>query len=156
MVAASYAGCDRLAVVVLFTICMGLMGAFYAGMKLSPLDMSPNYAGTLMAITNGIGAITGVITPYLVGVMTPNVISNFFYSVLKKKNHHFLFLFNLKATLLEWRTVFWVAFGVLCVTAFIYCIWASGEVQDFNDTPPRKDHDAEERGKSSDKEKQKH
>jgi len=52
---------------------MGLMGAYYAGMKLSPLDMSPNYAGTLMAITNGIGAITGVITPYLVGVMTPNV-----------------------------------------------------------------------------------
>jgi len=41
--------------------------------------MSPNYAGTLMAITNGIGAITGVISPYLVGVMTPN------------------------ATLLEWR-----------------------------------------------------
>lgn len=73
MVAASYAGCDRVAVVALFTICMGLMGAFYAGMKLSPLDMSPNYSGTLMAITNGIGAITGVITPYLVGVMTPNV-----------------------------------------------------------------------------------
>jgi len=73
MVGASYAGCDRVLVVVLFIICMGLMGAYYAGMKLSPLDMSPNYAGTLMAITNGIGAITGVVTPYLVGVMTPNV-----------------------------------------------------------------------------------
>lgn len=80
MVAASYAGCDQTAVVILFTICMGLMGAFYAGMKLSPLDMSPNYAGTLMAITNGIGAITGVITPFLVGVMTPNV-SNIFISI---------------------------------------------------------------------------
>ncbi|KAM8716638.1 hypothetical protein ACLKA7_003506 [Drosophila subpalustris] len=111
MVGASYAGCDRVLVVVLFTICMGLMGAYYAGMKLSPLDMSPNYAGTLMAITNGIGAITGVITPYLVGVMTPN------------------------ASLLEWRTVFWVAFGVLFVTAIIYCLWASGEVQPFNDAP---------------------
>lgn len=73
MVAASYAGCDRIAVVTLFTICMGLMGAFYAGMKLTPLDMSPNYAGTLMAITNGIGAITGVVSPSLVGLMTPNV-----------------------------------------------------------------------------------
>lgn len=124
MVGASYAGCDRVLVVILFTICMGLMGAYYAGMKLSPLDMSPNYAGTLMAITNGIGAITGVITPYLVGVMTPN------------------------ASLLEWRTVFWVAFGVLFVTAVIYCIWASGEVQPFNNAPiqPRTvDFEAQER-----------
>lgn len=79
MVAASYAGCNRLAVVVLFTICMGLMGTYYAGMKLGPLDMSPNYAGTLMAITNGIGAITGVVAPYLVGVMTPNVSCGLIY-----------------------------------------------------------------------------
>ncbi|XP_016944953.2 putative inorganic phosphate cotransporter [Drosophila suzukii] len=109
MVAASYAGCNRALVVALFTISMGLMGTYYAGMKLTPLDMSPNYAGTLMAITNGIGAITGVISPYLVGVMTPN------------------------ATLLEWRIVFWVAFAVLCITAVVYCIWASGEIQPFND-----------------------
>lgn len=73
MVAASYAGCDKTIVVVLFTICMGLMGTFYAGMKLNPLDLSPNYSATLMAITNGIGSITGIITPYLVGALTPNV-----------------------------------------------------------------------------------
>jgi len=88
------------------------MGAYYAGMKLSPLDMSPIYAGTLMTITNNIG------------VMTPN------------------------ASLLEWRTVFWVAFGVLFVTAVIYCIWASGEVQPFNNAPiePRTvDFEAQER-----------
>ncbi|CAD6999510.1 unnamed protein product [Ceratitis capitata] len=125
IVAASYAGCDRLAVVILFTISMGLMGAFYAGMKLTPLDMSPNYAGTLMAITNGIGAITGVVSPSLVGLMTPN------------------------ASLLEWRLVFWVAFGVLVVTAFVYVIWASGEVQDFNDPPRKIDFEAEEKEKSN-------
>ncbi|XP_018804536.1 PREDICTED: putative inorganic phosphate cotransporter [Bactrocera latifrons] len=125
MVAASYAGCDRIAVVALFTICMGLMGAFYAGMKLTPLDMSPNYAGTLMAITNGIGAITGVVSPSLVGLMTPN------------------------ASLLEWRLVFWVAFGVLVITAIVYVIWASGEVQDFNDPPRRIDFEAEEKEKAA-------
>ncbi|XP_017068030.2 sialin [Drosophila eugracilis] len=109
MIGASYAGCNRALVVTLFTIAMGLMGTYYAGMKLTPLDMSPNYAGTLMAITNGIGSFTGVVSPYLVGVMTPN------------------------ADLMEWRMVFWVAFGVLSVTAVIYCIWASGEIQPFND-----------------------
>lgn len=44
-----------------------------AGMKVNPLDLSPNYAGSLMAVTNGIGALTGVAAPYLVGVMTPHV-----------------------------------------------------------------------------------
>lgn len=60
-------------VVALFTIAMGLMGTFYPGMKVNPLDLSPNYAGSLMAVTNGIGAITGIIAPYVVGIMTPNV-----------------------------------------------------------------------------------
>lgn len=73
IILASYAGCNRATVVALFTIAMGLMGTFYPGMKVNPLDLSPNYAGTLMAITNGVGAITGIITPTLVGFMTPNV-----------------------------------------------------------------------------------
>lgn len=29
--------------------------------------------------------------------------------------------------------MFWVAFGVLCGTAVAYVLWASGEVQPFND-----------------------
>lgn len=57
---------------------MGTMGGFYpgkivndfvmrliiniiSGMKVNPLDLSPNYAGSLMATTNGIGAITGIL-----------------------------------------------------------------------------------------------
>jgi ACS family sodium-dependent inorganic phosphate cotransporter len=73
IIAASYAGCDRTAVVALFTVTTGTMGTFYPGMKVNALDLSPNYAGTLMAIVNGIGALTGIVTPYLVGVLTPNV-----------------------------------------------------------------------------------
>lgn len=46
---------------------MGTMGGFYPGMKVNPLDLSPNYAGTLMAVTNGIGALTGILGPFLVG-----------------------------------------------------------------------------------------
>lgn len=70
---ASYAGCDRVTVVAMFTLAMGFMGTFYPGMKVNPLDLSPNYAGILMAITNGIGACAGILVPYVVGVMTPNV-----------------------------------------------------------------------------------
>ncbi|XP_016977898.1 sialin [Drosophila rhopaloa] len=41
------------------------MGAYYAGIKLLPLDMSPNYAGTLMGISSGVGALPALLMPYL-------------------------------------------------------------------------------------------
>lgn len=73
VIAASYAGCDKVAVATLFTIGMAFMGFFYPSLKVNALDLSPNYAGTLMAIVNGIGAISGIITPALIGALTPNV-----------------------------------------------------------------------------------
>lgn len=73
MLAASYAGCDRIVVVAMFTVAMGFMGTFYCGMKVNALDLAPNYAGTLMAIVNGIGAVSGIITPYLIGALTEDV-----------------------------------------------------------------------------------
>lgn len=33
----------------------------------------------------------------------------------------------------SWRIVFWIAFGVFNVTNVVYIIWASGEVQPWND-----------------------
>lgn len=33
----------------------------------------------------------------------------------------------------EWRTVFWITFAVFVVTTIIYCIWASGDLQAWND-----------------------
>lgn len=41
------------------------MGAYYASVKLLPLDMSPNYAGTLTGISGGLGALPGLLMPYL-------------------------------------------------------------------------------------------
>lgn len=109
VIAASYAGCDKVAVATLFTIGMAFMGFFYPSLKVNALDLSPNYAGTLMAIVNGIGAISGIITPALIGVLTPN------------------------STLLEWRLVFWISFSVIILTNIIYIIIGSGEVQPWND-----------------------
>lgn len=75
IIAASYSGCDRMLAVAMFTVAMGFMGTFYCGMKVNGLDLSPNYAGTVMAIVNGLGALSGIITPYLVGALTEDVSS---------------------------------------------------------------------------------
>ena len=56
-----------------FIAAMTLMGAYYSGMKINALDITPNYAGTTTAMVNGIAAISGIISPYLIGLLTPNV-----------------------------------------------------------------------------------
>ncbi|XP_060522420.1 putative inorganic phosphate cotransporter isoform X4 [Cylas formicarius] len=108
LVAASYSGCNRALSITMFTTAMGFMGAFYCGMKINALDLSPNYAATVMGIENTAGAITGIVTPYLAGVLTPD------------------------QTLTQWREVFWIAFGVFFATNIFYLIFASGEIQEFN------------------------
>ena len=73
VIGASYAGCDKTSVAALFTVGMGLMGFCYASLRVNALDLSPNFAGTIMAIVNGSGSISGMVAPYVVGVLTPNV-----------------------------------------------------------------------------------
>ncbi|KAF6203094.1 hypothetical protein GE061_003508 [Apolygus lucorum] len=111
IIAASYAGCDKVQVAVFFAAGMGLMGAFVPSLKVNALDLSPNYAGTLMALVGGVGAISGILTPYLVGVLTPN------------------------STMLEWRLVFWIAVIVLVSTNVVYVVFGSGQVQSWNEPP---------------------
>lgn len=109
IVAAAYAGCDRVLVVSLFVISMTIMGTAYPSVMVNALDLSPNFAGTLMALTNGLSALTGIVSPYLIGLMTPN------------------------QTLSEWKFVFWILFGVSLVSNVIFLAFGSGEVQYWND-----------------------
>ncbi|XP_012262476.2 putative inorganic phosphate cotransporter [Athalia rosae] len=109
IIAASYAGCDKTNVVILMTVGMGLMGTYYPGMRVNSLDLTINYSGTVMAVVSGIGAISGILTPYIVGILTPN------------------------ETVGEWRLVFWIVFGVFTVTNAFYLFYASGDVQYWDD-----------------------
>ncbi|XP_037957583.1 putative inorganic phosphate cotransporter [Teleopsis dalmanni] len=109
VILASYAGCHRFLVLTSFTIGMGLMGPYFAGMKLTPIDMSRNYCGIIMAISNGFGCFTGIIAPSTVGLMTPNT------------------------TMREWRLVFWIAFFILVASGIIFAIWATGERQEWDE-----------------------
>lgn len=110
MLAASYSQCNRLAVSISFTAGVGFMGSFVPSLKVNPLDLSPNYAGTLMAIVGGIGAVTGIFAPCLVAFLTTD------------------------GTLLEWRSVFWITFLILAFTNVVYLIYGSAEIQPWNYT----------------------
>lgn len=54
-----------------FTISIAFQGV--PGVAINALDLSPNYAGILMGIGGAATSITGILVPYMVGVVTPNV-----------------------------------------------------------------------------------
>lgn len=128
---ASYALCNRLWVVIWFILAMGSMGTYYPGMKVNTLDLSPNYSGSLMALTNGAAALTGIVAPVFVGMMTPN------------------------AFLMEWRLVFWITFIIFVVTTVVYVIWASGDIQLWNYPKTWVEGDSDKARNTEDKEKNK-
>nr|XP_026488454.1 putative inorganic phosphate cotransporter [Vanessa tameamea] len=99
IILASYSGCDRNAAIIYFIMSMGLMGAYYSGMKVNTLDMAPNYSGSLTSFINTASTFAGMITPYLIGLLTPD------------------------STLIQWRIAFWVCFVMLVGTNIVYCIW---------------------------------
>ncbi|XP_034099451.2 putative inorganic phosphate cotransporter isoform X3 [Drosophila albomicans] len=107
-VLASYAGCNKILVIGLFTFAMFLMGFYYSGQKLTPMDMSPSYAGTLMAICNGLGSLAGLASPPVVGYLTPN------------------------ATMNEWRVVFWLGFVIFIISAIVFAVIGTAEVQPYD------------------------
>ncbi|XP_055326573.1 sialin-like [Sitodiplosis mosellana] len=113
LVAASYAGYDKEKVILMFTLCMGFLGNFFTGLKVNALDLSPNYSGSLMALTNGLAGMAGVVVLPIVGVMTPN------------------------SSLEEWRFVFWITLGFTILRSVIYIVWGSAEIQPWNHRPAR-------------------
>ncbi|XP_046750763.1 putative inorganic phosphate cotransporter [Diprion similis] len=109
LIGASYAGCSRTVVVVLFVLGMGVLGNLFPGVMVNNVDLSPNHAETLMGITNTITSLASIAAPYAVGVLTPNQF------------------------LSEWRIVFWITFALFFTTTLIFDIWGDAEVQPWND-----------------------
>lgn len=67
LIAASYTGCNRVLTVALLTICMGLNGGIYSGFKINHLDITPRFAGILMAFTNCTANLAGLLAPIAAG-----------------------------------------------------------------------------------------
>lgn len=58
---------DQTLGVALLTIAVSFSGATNVGYLVNHMDLSPNFAGTLMGITNGVGNLMSIIGPLLVG-----------------------------------------------------------------------------------------
>lgn len=64
---------DAKAAVLLLTIAVGLNGATYVGYMVNHMDLSPNFAGSLMGLTNSLANIMSILGPLAVGlILTDN------------------------------------------------------------------------------------
>jgi hypothetical protein len=66
---------DPTAAVALLTIAVGVNSAAYLGFGLSHIDLSPNYAGTMMGISSSIATIMSIVAPMLVGLIVTDEVS---------------------------------------------------------------------------------
>ncbi|KAK3558882.1 hypothetical protein QTP86_032147 [Hemibagrus guttatus] len=90
-------------------LAVGFSGFAISGFNVNHLDIAPRYASILMGISNGVGTLSGMVCPLIVGAMTKN------------------------KTREEWQNVFLIASLVHYGGVVFYGIFASGEQQPWAD-----------------------
>uniref|UniRef100_A0A672H8P8 Solute carrier family 17 member 7 n=1 Tax=Salarias fasciatus TaxID=181472 RepID=A0A672H8P8_SALFA len=86
-------------------LAVGFSGFAISGFNVNHLDIAPRYASILMGISNGVGTLSGMVCPLIVGAMT------------KHKTRE------------EWQGVFLIASLVHYGGVIFYGLFASGEKQ---------------------------
>ncbi|XP_022699616.1 sialin-like [Varroa jacobsoni] len=124
-----WAGCDHMYVMTLLVAGMSLYAFTVGGQNPMPLDMAPNFAGTLMGITNGFGNLSGMAAPLITG-----------------------WLIQHNDTLAQWRKLFLLASAIYSFGAVQFALFGSAELQPwaaptdkvelFGDESAASDHEA--------------
>ncbi|XP_049836705.1 putative inorganic phosphate cotransporter isoform X2 [Schistocerca gregaria] len=104
-------------VVALLTIAVGLNAGTFVGFQINHVDLSPNFAGTLMGITNGLGNIMSIVGPLVVGV-----------------------ILGTESTREKWQIVFYIASGIYLFGNTIFVIFGSAVVQPWNEPKKSKEN----------------
>ncbi|XP_023338852.1 sialin [Eurytemora carolleeae] len=93
-----------------FTIGVSLEGALYSGFITNPQDIAPNFAGTVLGITNCAGAVPGFVAPL---IATSFVNDN-------------------PSDVDLWAPVWIIAIAILVAASLFYIIFADGVPQEWN------------------------
>ncbi|CAG4952655.1 unnamed protein product [Colias eurytheme] len=112
LIALSYIGPDsKTLALVMLTVTLTLCGFTNAGYVMSHLDLSPNYAGVMLALTNFVTAMGAVCTPIVTS----------------------LILRNDPTDVSRWKIVFLSAAVLSIVTNTLYVIFVSADRQEWDD-----------------------
>ncbi|KAE8737182.1 hypothetical protein FOCC_FOCC017357 [Frankliniella occidentalis] len=98
----------------IFSIVVSIVADWMTGYRINHLDISPRFAGILMSLTNCIANVFALLAPLVAG-----------------------FIVEGKPTQAAWRVVFFISAAVYAACSGFYLIFASGDVQPWDD--PDKD-----------------
>jgi len=112
LVAVGFLGCNRILIVFAIIISNSSSGLAVSGFGTNYLDLAPNYAGTLMGITNTLATVGGILAPEVVGALI----------------YH-------ESTRAQWQKVFYIATAIYGFGAAIFVVFGSGELQDWAVVP---------------------
>ncbi|XP_055836483.1 putative inorganic phosphate cotransporter [Episyrphus balteatus] len=96
--------------ITLLTIGVGLNSASIVGYMVNHMDLSPNFAGTMMGISNGLSNILSICGPLVVGAVVDD-----------ESNPD------------EWRIVFYITGVVYLICNSLFLIFGSGVIQKWNE-----------------------
>ncbi|KAF9406790.1 hypothetical protein HW555_012958 [Spodoptera exigua] len=105
---------------ILIVIC-GFKVSSHLGFHINHIDISPNYAGTMMSISNFVSNSCASMAPLVVGFILTDVTDE-----------------------LLWRKIFFVAAGIYFFTNIVYLILGTAEQAEWNDPPEQKTEKVDE------------
>ncbi|CAD7014722.1 putative inorganic phosphate cotransporter [Ceratitis capitata] len=101
---------ERVEAIILLTIGVGFNSAAFCGYLVNHMDLSPNFAGTMMSISNGVANFMSLFAPLIVGAI-----------VADEEDPG------------EWRIVFFITAGIYLVGNFLFIVFGQATVQPWND-----------------------
>ncbi|KAL0113305.1 hypothetical protein PUN28_012453 [Cardiocondyla obscurior] len=97
--------------IVLLVLAVGLNAGSLCGFQINHIDLSPNFAGTMISITNCIATITSIVAPMICGVIVSE-----------------------EGSVDQWNIVFYVSAIIYFVGNLIFIVFGKAEVQWWNDS----------------------
>ncbi|XP_045115030.1 sialin-like [Portunus trituberculatus] len=117
IVLVGYMGCNTTMAVVVLCLSSAFVGTMCSGQLANTHDLSPNYSGTSMGISNTFAYAVSMCVPVIAGAMTPD------------------------QTLEEWKGVFWLTGGIQTFCWLFFLVFSSVEVQPWNNGKPSCDEE---------------
>lgn len=108
IVLVGYMGCNTTMAVVVLCLSSAFVGSMCSGQLANTHDLSPNFSGTSMGISNTIAYAVSMCVPVIAGAMTPD------------------------QTLQEWQGVFWLTGAIQTLCWLFFVVFSSVEMQAWN------------------------
>ncbi|KAI5639151.1 major facilitator superfamily domain-containing protein [Phthorimaea operculella] len=121
-------GGDVAAVVALLTVALALNAGHFTGYLLVHIDMSPNFAGQMMGITNFFANIMGIVAPLVAGVLLKD-----------------------ETDANDWRKVFFLSSAVYVFCNTIFVIFGTSKRQTWNEVSDRNENSDKEAQKKEER-----